>query len=356
VARTAALIAAAALLAGCGGTKRVTETMTTTVVTTAHTPAPTLQSSGASLPDVVARVLPSVVNVRVVQLDGDKGEGSGVVLSRDGVIVTNYHVIAHASSVRVVFDDGKHTRALAASVVGAAPERDLAVIHVPARDLTPIRVGHSSSLRLGDAVVAVGFPLDLGGPTVTQGIVSGLNRTFQTDTGKTLEGLLQTDAAINPGNSGGALVDAAGRLVGINTAAARASYAENVGFAISIDEAWPVIQEIRRTPAGQRSWLGISVDSVDSATAAAQLGLDPSVRGAVVIAVYAGSPALKAGLKEGDVITAVGGRPVRSSKDFAGALAGKRPGTRVSLDVTDQLGPRRVSATLVKRPAVLPGG
>jgi S1-C subfamily serine protease len=354
------LAAAAAALglcvAGCGGESRTatvattvtrTETVTETVSTAAPAPSPEA--------NVVARVLPSVVNVRTTLFDGGRAEGSGVIVAPSGIIVTNFHVVEGAKSLQVAFNDSRHRKQLSAAVVGTAPERDLAVLRVKASDLRAVRIGRSSTLRLGDGLLAIGFPLGLGGPTVTRGIVSGLNRTIQPANGVTLEGLLQTDAAINPGNSGGALVDLAGRLVGINTAAAQASAAENIGFAIAIDEALPVIREIRSQPLDRRAWLGVSVDSLNSAVEAAQLGLDPSIRGAVVISVVPASPAASAGLREADVIVAVDGSPIRSSTDLTRVLGRLDPGDRVTIEVVDTLGPRQVKVTLAKRPATLGG-
>src|SRR5688500_4322983 len=235
--------------------------------------------------EVVAEALPSVVNVKVTSLNTaglGRGEGSGVVIDEGGVILTNFHVVQGAVNVEIVFNDD-HGR-MNGRVIGGIPERDLAVIRVNADDLDAIEIGRSSNLRLGDDVIAIGFPLGLGNsPTVTKGIVSALDRSI--DAGEQnlhLEGLLQTDAAINPGNSGGALIDRAGRLVGVNTAAATASAAENVGFAIAIDEALPVIREILSEPPEERAWLGVSIGSVDTASDAAQLGVDPDVRGAVI--------------------------------------------------------------------------
>jgi S1-C subfamily serine protease len=352
--RLSVAAAALAVVAGCGSESQptantVTRTATVTRTVTTAAPPPSKEA------DVVARVLPSVVNVRTTTFDGGRGEGSGVIVARDGIIVTNFHVVENASSLRVAFNDDRHRTSLTAGVVGTAPERDLAVLRVEANDLRPVRLGRSSRLRLGDGVLALGFPLGLGGPTVTRGIVSGLNRTIQPAEGLTLEGLLQTDAAINPGNSGGALVDLEGRLVGINTAAAQASTAENIGFAIAIDEALPVIREIRSKPTERRAWLGVSVDSVNSEVAAAQLGLDPSVRGAVVISVVPAGPAASAGVREGDVIVAVGGSPVRSSADLTEVLGRLDPGDRVTIELVDSLGPRRAQVTLAKRPATLGG-
>jgi S1-C subfamily serine protease len=352
-------LAAAAAAAGCGGS-RETVTATTTVVetqtTTVTTAAPAAPAPGGSTADVVARVLKGVVNVETVGFDGTKGEGSGVVIGRRGIIVTNNHVVEGARTVRVSFNDGRHLTPVRASVVGTAPERDLAILRVQLNDLVPVELGRSSRLRLGDGVLAIGFPLELGGPTVTQGIVSGLDRTYRPERGPVLEGLLQTDAAINPGNSGGALVDLQGRLVGINTAAARAGAAENVGFAIAIDAARPVIAEIQAKPAGQRAWLGIAFDSVETAAEAAQLGLPPDTRGAAATAVYAGGPGAQAGVQPGDVVTAIDGKPVRSSEDATKLLGALRPGDSVTLELVDRIGPRRVTVTIDKRPATLPPG
>jgi S1-C subfamily serine protease len=355
--RAAALIAAAALglaAAGCGNGSghAVTTVATETVVrTVAAVAQPATVPRGTSTADIVARVLPGVVNVRTVGSNGSKGEGSGVVIDRDGVILTNNHVVKNARTVTVSFNDGRHKRPVRATIIGTAADHDLAVIHVNLRDLAPLPLGHSSKLRLGDGVLAIGFPLNLGGgPTVTQGIVSGLDRTVHAEGGPSLRGLLQTDAAINPGNSGGPLVDSAGRVVGINTVAA--STAENVGFAISIDEALPVINEIRHPSAGATggAWIGATFASIGTATAAVQIGLAPDVRGAAVIAIFTGGPAAKAGLREGDVVVAIDGRPVRSTAGTAQALTTHKPGDSLVLDVVDSAGPRRVDLTLGKRP------
>ena len=355
-----ALIAAAALglaAAGCGDGSEKSVTVVQTVVRTAPAAAPPTTARGTSTADVVARVLPGVVNVTTRGFDGNKGEGSGVVIDRAGVIVTNNHVVQGARTVTVSFNDGRHTQPIRGEVIGTAAERDLAIVRVGRNDLVPVRLGRSSKLRLGDGVLAIGFPLGLsGGPTVTQGIVSGLDRTVHADGGPDLEGLLQTDAAINPGNSGGALVDSAGRLVGIPTVAASAGSAENVGFAIAIDEARPVIDEIRSKPAAERAWIGVTFDSIDTAAAAVQLGLSPETRGAAVIALFAAAPAAKAGLREGDVVVSIDGRPVQSTEDVSKALRALDPGDAVVLDVVDPAGPRRVAVTVGKRPATVTGG
>ena len=268
-------------------------------------------------------MLPSVVNVRTTSFGGGSGEGSGVVLDRDGIIVTNNHVVEGTTRVNVAFND-----ASAAHVARRGDRRRARARprgHPRRTRRISCRSGSAArrALRLGDAVVAIGYPLNLGGPTVTRGIVSGLDRTVEPAGSARLEGLLQTDAAINPGNSGGPLVDLAGRLVGINTAVARQQDAENIGFAIAIEEALPVIERIKR-PTAARVWFGVAVGSVESDAAAVRLGLDPSVRGVVVSSVYDGQPAAQAGIVVGDVIVAIDGTPLRSAAEFEEALGRAR--------------------------------
>ncbi|MDQ4065063.1 MAG: trypsin-like peptidase domain-containing protein [Actinomycetota bacterium] len=303
--------------------------------------------------EVVEAALPSVVNVEV-QTGAGEGEGSGVVIDESGIILTNFHVVECSLDVAVRFNDGEHGR-LDGQVIGGIPTRDIAVVRVDANDLTPIEIGSSSNLRLGDDVLAIGFPLGLGdSPTVTRGIVSALDRRIQAGNAagdaRELEGLLQTDAAINPGNSGGALIDRAGRLVGINTAAAQAGQAENIGFAIAIDEALPLVEEILSEPPERRAWLGISVDPVETAFEAAELGLDPDVRGAGIAAMFPRDPAAEAGLEVGEVIVEIEGRPIRSGDDLTESLTEFDPGDRVDVVVATPDGSRTVTVELGRRP------
>jgi S1-C subfamily serine protease len=316
----------------------------------------------SSTAEIVKRVLPAVVNVRVTSINDSvfgpqqsEGEGSGVVIDEDGTILTNHHVVAGAVKVTVVFND-EHEE-MEGAVVGTDPDRDLAVIEVDADDLTPVTLGRSDSLELGDSVIALGFPLGLGGPTVTKGIVSGLDRTISVSDGNgeggNLVGLLQTDAAINPGNSGGALVDAAGQLVGINTAAAQASSAENVGFAIAIDEALPVIDEILSEPAEERAWLGVQVAGIESDLDAAQADLPSDARGAFIISVFDGSAAEDAGLAEGDLLVAIDAKPVTSAEALTSVLTDYSPGDTVELIVFRDGEEQSFQATLGQRPPTI---
>ncbi|MDQ3752230.1 MAG: trypsin-like peptidase domain-containing protein [Actinomycetota bacterium] len=308
----------------------------------------------SELSAVIEQVLPSIVNVQTTSVVQDvfggpsqgKGQGSGVVIDKDGIILTNNHVIAGAVSVKVVFNGGK---SMEGRVVDAVPERDLAIVKVEAANLKAIAIGRSDSLKLGDEVIALGYPLGLGGPTVTSGIISGENRNIQPQGGVRLEGLLQTDAAINPGNSGGALVDRAGHLVGINTAAGTPAAAENLGFAIAIDGALPIVQEILEDPPDQRAWLGVSLTDLDP-SAAAQLGLPPDLKGALIVEVFPDSPAELAGIEQGDVITGIGDTQVRSADDLIAALGEWGPGQRAGLTVAGAAGRRSETVELGQRP------
>jgi S1-C subfamily serine protease len=330
--------------------------------TAAETPIRTVDLNQSTEPppvsetaDVIESVLPSVVNVRIKSVTFDplggqqtaQGEGSGVVIDADGIIVTNFHVVRTAVSVNVVLSDG---RTVEGRVIGAAPERDLAVIKVNADNLKPIRIGKSSSLRLGDDVIAIGFPLGLsGGATVTKGIVSSTSRTIDPQGGVRLTGVLQTDAAINPGNSGGALVDGNGHLVGINTAAAGAAAAENVGFAIGIDSALPTINEILNKPAEQRAWLGVDIHVPLTPGVATQLNL-PVTQGALVSGTFEGSPAREAGIQAGDVIVAIDGDQVTDNNALSEILANRNPGDEIDIRLVGPDGERTVTVTLDQRP------
>ena len=316
----------------------------------------------STVTEVVEEALPSVVNVRVKnigenaftgELEEGQGQGSGVVIDPDGIIITNNHVIAGAVEVNVVFNDGRDP--LEGQVIGAIPENDVAVVKVDADDLDAIDLAKSDNLELGESVVAIGFPLGLGGPTVTQGIISGLERTIRVnepDGPSSLEGLLQTDAAINPGNSGGALVDMAGRLVGINTAAITAASAENIGFAIAIDEAIPIVEEILEDPPEERAWLGVSLGTVDSASLATEVGLDPDARGAVVLGLIPNSPAEDSGLEEGDLIVSIDGEEVGSADDVTNILRDLDPDEEVEIGYERDGEPETLELRLGSRPAV----
>ena len=359
-------LACALLLSGCSIKAVADDERSAT--SEAPRPGVVLEQDGEAGPasplaDVVEEVLPSVVNVRVTSVNFDeagdvqegRGEGSGVVIDEEGIILTNNHVVSGATEVKIVFNDDHPS--MTGTVIGTIPEKDIAVISVEADDLTPIRLGSSEALRLGDEVVAIGFPLGLGsGPTVTKGIVSAKDRDIEIggEEPGSLKDLLQTDAAINPGNSGGALIDLAGRLVGINTAAAQAGAAENVGFAIPADDAIPIAQEILSKPPEQRAWLGVQIDTVGSAAVAEQLGLDPSVRGAIVAGLFPDSPAAEGGVEQGDVIIELDGTKLESAEDLTTTVAGFEPGQTIDVVVVRGDETLTVQVDLGHRTATIP--
>ncbi len=274
------------------------------------------------------------------------GEGTGFVVSSDGVIVTNSHVVEGANGrIEVEFSDGTKE---AADLLGRAPEYDLAVLKVQGKNLPTVKLGSSDDLEVGDQVIAVGNALALkGGLSVTQGIVSGKGRVVPEDqTGVTLYDMLQTDAAINPGNSGGPLVNAAGEVVGINTALAGNS--QNIGFAISIDSAKSVIDQLTTGKKVKVAFLGVSTSEVTPAIARS-LKLTTKT-GAVVQDVSRNTAAADAGIKADDVIVAIGSRPVAGPEDVGAEIRRFSPGDTVEITVERDGAQRTISVTLGARP------
>ena len=355
--RRVLVLAAALALAGCGRPLIEVDGLPQGVLAT-PTP-PSAPAGGGTLVDVVAAVQRGVVSVLADTLDGSgQSVGTGFVVRREGVVVTNYHVVARAARI-VVITAPPNPRRLVARAIGGDPDRDLAVLQVDADDLTPLVLGRSSDLRLGQEVVAIGYALGLGaefrggGPTVTAGIVSALSRTVEAQDPaapqgvRTYTGVIQTDAAINPGNSGGPLINLRGEVVGINTAGA--SDAENVGFAIPIDQARRIIDEAVENPSAAAGYLGVATETVTPALAV-QLALAVD-RGAYVVSVAPSSAAEDAGIEAGDVIVGLGGSEVGSSEDLADAIAEHDPGDRVGVEVVRPDGTRvELQATLGVRP------
>ncbi len=279
----------------------------------------------------IAAILKSAVPAVVAIVD-DGGPnsggaaGTGFVIAADGVIVTNNHVVEGAHKIQAVFSDGT-TRD--ASVLGHNVSSDLAVVQVDATGLATIELGDSEQVQVGDDVVAIGNALALqGGLSVTRGIISGLHREVGTNSGGALEDVIQTDAAINPGNSGGPLVDAQGRVIGINTAIADPGSAQNVGFAIPISNAKAIIDQLRHGK--QPAYLGVSTLDVDQAKAD---GHDVSVDAGAYIQAVTGTPAAKAGMREGDVVIEVDGKAVTSGAALGGVIRQYKPGDEVDITV-----------------------
>jgi len=297
----------------------------------------------SSLATIAASVQPTVVVVET-----GSGEGSGVIVSADGYIVTNNHVVESASggSVKVTFNSGKQ---VSAKVVGTDPETDLAVVKADATGLTYASWGNSDDVQVGDTVLAIGSPLGLQG-SVTAGIVSALHRTiavggdqqspFDPGSARTTIGdAIQTDAPINPGNSGGALVNMKGEVVGINSAIATSGSNGNigVGFAISANRAKAVTDQIIKGGKVSHPYLGISVGN-------AQNG------GAQIQSVEPGSPAAKAGLQVGDVVTKVDNRTIAGQEDLVGAIQSSTVGSQLALTVVRDGSERTITATVGEQP------
>jgi Do/DeqQ family serine protease len=269
--------------------------------------------------------------------------GSGVILSTDGYIITNQHVIDGADEILVSLADGRGSQAV---LVGQDKETDLAILHIPINGLSAIRISDDQPLRVGDVVLAIGNPLNVG-QTVTMGIVSatGRNRIGL----NTFENFIQTDAAINPGNSGGALVNAQGRLIGINTAIfSQTGGSQGIGFAIPISIALDIMQQIVDHGQVTRGWLG--VEGVPITAKAAMATGDPNIKGALVVGVFIDSPADKAGIRAGDIIVAVNKEPVSSIRDLLEKIILYQPGDIIEVSVFR--GPQQLSFSMraIQRP------
>jgi S1-C subfamily serine protease len=281
------------------------------------------------------------VNPSVVQIETPAGLGSGVIYDSKGDIVTNAHVVDSARTFKVTLADG---RTFTGSLVGSYTPDDVAVIHITATGLTPAVFGDSSKLSVGDFVLAVGNPLGLQS-SVTEGIVSALNRQVSEPNGNALPDVIQTSAAINPGNSGGALVDLNAQVVGIPTLAAVDSQlggsAPGIGFAISSDRARFIADQLiadGKVANSNRAYMGV------------QLG--DTQQGAVVYAVSAGGPAEKAGIQVGDLVLTVDGTEVPDASTLIDYVAGQKPGDVVKLEVRHQSGgTATVSLTLGELPS-----
>ncbi len=324
----------------------------------------------ASFSDAAQQALPSVVHVFTSQevrsprnpyLDdplfrhffGDReggetqrrsGLGSGVVVSADGYILTNYHVVEAADEIEVASNDGRKFRA---KVVGADPESDLAVLRIPTEHkLPPITFAPADSLRVGDVVLAIGNPFGVG-QTVTSGIVSALGRSHLGI--NTFENFIQTDAAINPGNSGGALVDSNGHLVGINAAIySQSGGSMGIGFAIPVSLARSIMEQIIRTGGVTRGWIGVEVQEI-TPELAESFHL-PATDGALIAGVMRGSPADKAGIRPGDVLLAVEGKPVKDAQGMLDLIAALEPGKAGRFKLRHEGKEIEIQATIGKRP------
>jgi len=275
------------------------------------------------------------------------GLGSGVVVSPEGYILTNFHVVDGADEIEVASNDGHKYKA---TVVGSDPESDLAVLRIPADHKLPvIAFGNSDSLRVGDTVLAIGNPFGVG-QTVTSGIVSALGRSHLGI--NTFENFIQTDAAINPGNSGGALVDANGTLIGINTAIySQSGGSMGIGFAIPVSLAKTVMEQIIKNGSVTRGWIGVEMQEITPELA--ESFKLPNTEGALIAGVMRGAPADRAGIKPGDVLLDISGKPVKDAQAMLGIIATLEPGkvARLKLKRTGQ--DITADVTIGKRPKPL---
>jgi putative serine protease PepD len=346
-------------------TKIVTETSGTAAQAHAG-PVPTALSTtkGLTVNQIFKEAGPGVVDIQVnatTSANGSGGffgfgggsqqtqaEGSGFVLDKNGDIVTAEHVVTGAQTIKVIFPDGYSA---SAKVVGSDTGEDVAVIHVnvPSSELHPLAVGDSSTLQVGDGVVAIGSPFGLPG-TVTAGIVSALGRAITSPNNWTIANAIQTDAAINPGNSGGPLLNSAGQVIGINdqidtnsTNATGQGSSAGVGFAVPSNTISRVARDIIATGKAQNAYVGVDLQS-------------SSTGGAGVGQVVAGGPAAQAGLKAGDKITAVNGHTVSTVNQFIATIANYSPGDTVTVTVQRSGGTQSIHVKLGTQPASAAGG
>jgi putative serine protease PepD len=363
----AAGLAVAVVSAGTGGAAALAVQPHLHALTTMHSAAGAASQPAASIPSgsieqVAAKVVPSVVQLQI-NLGSESDQGSGIILSPDGLIMTNNHVVAAAANpgpagpgaanpgpaapggaqTLVTFSDG---RTAPFTVVAADPTSDIAVVQAQgASGLTPITFGSSANLRVGQQVVAVGSPLGLDG-TVTAGIISALDRpvsTAEPSAGQaTAIDAIQTDAPINPGNSGGALVNASAQLIGVNSAnAAMAntpvaqSGSIGLGFAIPVDEAKRVADELIATGKASHASLGV------------QIGTDANIHGAQIVAVTGGGPAAAAGLPVGAVVTKVDNQVIGNGDALVAAVESNAPGKTITVDYLDPSGGTRTSQVML---------
>jgi len=301
--------------------------------------AQTVAVESGSISDLVQAVRPSVVSVhQSVSQSGTglqgRAAGTGFVLTADGYIVTNDHVVADGDDTMVTFDDGSSE---SATIVAADPSRDLAVLKVDRTDLQPLAVGNSDDLRIGDELVAVGYALDLDGePSVTAGILSAKERTITSENGVQLVNLLQTDTAINPGNSGGPLLNMNGEVVGINTAIA--GRAQNIGFAIAITPVTDVIDSLQAGTVPDRALMGVTTQPATDQ------------QGAEIVEIAPGSGAADSTLGVGDVIVEVDGDDIDDPSSLGAVVARYQPGDTITVTVDRNGQTTDVTVTLGTRP------
>jgi S1-C subfamily serine protease len=291
---------------------------------------------------VAESVSPSVARIQTETARGQGGSGSGFVFTPDGFILTNSHVVHAARSIKVLTPDlGEFT----AQLIGEDPDTDLALLRIDAPALQAVRLGDSRKIRVGQLVVAIGNPYGFQ-YSVTAGVVSALGRSLRSQSGRLIEDVIQTDAALNPGNSGGPLVNALGEVIGVNTATILP--AQGLCFAISINTAQYIASKLIREGVVRRSYIGVQAQTASLQRTIARHYDLKAATGALIIGVEPNSPALKAGLQEGDVIVALAGEPVEGVDVLHPLLNEARIGVATELVVLR--GSRRLNLTVVPAP------
>ncbi|MDQ6842121.1 MAG: trypsin-like peptidase domain-containing protein [Actinomycetota bacterium] len=351
-------VIALAIASGSTNTRSVT---TTVIQQSSGTALPTSLSSsrGLTVHQIYRQASPGVVDIVVTQNNPSPfggttpsaGEGAGVVYDRNGDILTDEHVVSGASSVTVHFADG---RSASAKVLGTDPSTDVAVIHVnvPASELHPIPVGDSSAAAVGDPVVAIGSPFSLP-ETTTAGIVSAVGRSIQAPNGYTITGSIQTDAAINPGNSGGPLLDANAQVIGLNDQIqTNSGSSAGVGFAIPSNTLVHIAGQIIGGRPVRHAYVGVSLDP--TSTGGARISLHADQNGNAP--VRSGSPAAKAGLQPGDLITAINGKAIASTQQFIETIDTYSPGDKLTVTVQRAGKALKFTVTLGARSQAAPAG
>ncbi len=334
------LVAAGLGGAGLAGAELGDDGRAATGATAQTLPAAAGRPAATDVNGIVAAASDSVVSIRV-----GGGSGTGFVLDANGTIVTNAHVVGSSSTAQVRFDDGRRT--VDGRVVGTDPSTDLAVIRVDPSDTGPLKaltLADSGRVRVGDAAVAIGYPLGLD-QTATSGIVSGLGRQIEAPNGFSIDEVIQTDAPINPGNSGGPLLDGRGRVIGVNSQIATAGGGNGnvgIGFAVPSNTVREIVPRLQAGQSIDRPYLGVS-------TAAT-----PDGRGAQVGAVTAGGPAADAGLRTGDVLVAVDGERIAEPDDVSAAIADREPGDAVEVEIRRGGSEQTLSVELGTRPGATP--